>query len=178
MPTKKTTPKKRVKNPPMYAAPISDLETEFALHVLRGTGNVDESLHDRIAHAARICGMTEDQGKRCFNRKDVKRWMEDHKRREAEVLVQMEVRAIRKKGIGRAELLAHFDRLASMDPERTRGSITGQVAAAVAAATMLGFMTVLKQNPDDLFKGRTAEELKEFARTGRFHKTIEGETRH
>lgn len=166
-------PSKRVN--PRYRPPISDLETEFALFVMRGTGNIDETQVERIAYAARMCGLTEEQGRRTYGRAHVQEFMRAHKRREAEVLVEMEVRSLRKKGIGKAEVLAHLDRLASIPPERTRNSISGQVHAAVAAATILG-LNIAPRDPDKLFAGRTPEELRAFANTGKFPKTIEGET--
>lgn len=172
MPTKKAPTKRKA---PRYAAPITDLETEFALHVLRGTGNIDDTDTARIQFAARLCGLSEDQGRRAFARKQVSQFMKDHKRREAEYLVQMEVRSLRKKGIGKAEVLAHLDRLAAIDPERTRGSIEGQVKAAQAAATILG-LNVAPRDPDSFFKGRSLEEMDYYAKHGTFQKTIEGET--
>jgi hypothetical protein len=170
---KKKSPTKR--KAPRYSAPITEVETEFALYILRGTGDPDDTDTARIQYAARMCGLSEDQGRRAFARKQVTAFMLAHKRREGEILAQMEVRSLRKKGIGKAEVLAHLDRLAAIDPERTKGNIDGQVKAAQAAATILG-LNVAPRDPDKFFEGRTTEEMAYYAMHGKFQKTIQGDT--
>jgi hypothetical protein len=157
-----------------YRPAITDLEIEFCLLVLRGSGNVDETDEQRIAWAARMAGMEESAGRRVWNRKPVREYADNHRRRMAEVLAQMEAR-LHRKSIGKAEILAHLDRLASIDPERTKGTITGQVGAMMQASSILG-LNIAPKDPDELFKGRSLDEIKEYARTGKFARTIEGNT--
>ncbi len=79
------------------------------------------------------------------------------KKLQAEEIVQMakvKVRAMRKVNICRATIEARLMELAMMDPEKTKGSVDGQVKALNTLATRFGY-----GHETDPTEGMTPEEL-------------------
>jgi hypothetical protein len=86
-------------------------------------------------------------------------------------MVKEEVRRLKRQGYMRDDVLGVLYDIATMPPEKTRGSIAGQVSAAVAMGTIMG-LVVSPRDPDSFFKGRTEEEIAHFAEHGTFAKPV------
>ena len=91
---------------------------------------------------------------------------------QAEEIVQMarvKVRSMRALKIGRPEIERRLMELANMDPEKTKGTIDGQVKALNTLATRFGY-----GNEKDPTQDMTPEELREMVLRGA--KFIDGKT--
>ncbi|WP_433963612.1 hypothetical protein [Tunturiibacter gelidiferens] len=97
--------------------------------------------------------------------------MENYRDRLMTQMVKEEVRSLRKIGFTREDVLTMLHDLATAPPEKTKGSIMGQVAAIAEMSKVMGLI-VSPRNPDDFFKGRTVEELENYAKYGCFTKPV------
>lgn len=147
---------------------VSQTEMEVAQWYMRGSGSIDETSTDRVAFASRQTGLTNEEATRCLKRKPVIQYMEVFRRRMGEVMVQLDARRMNRK-FGKTEVLAHLDQLASLPPERTGNCIDGQVEALKLMANIMGLLLDTKKGaPDDIFVGRSQEELEYYSQHGRF----------
>lgn len=181
MPSKKAAPpvkkpavmKKPAGKPraPRKEPPITSLEMSFVAYVLNGTGNPNDTQLERIEAAGKRVGYDKTMASRIYHRKPVQKYMDSYRERIMTELVRDEVRAMRKAGYSREDILSMLYDLASLPPEKTKGSIMGQVAAIAEMSKVMGLI-VSPKNPDDFFKGRTEEELANFAAYGTFTKPV------
>lgn len=86
-------------------------------------------------------------------------------------LAKVKVRVMRKVGICRAALEQRLMELANLDPEKTKGSIDGQVKALRTLAEMFGYAK--EQDP---LANKTPDELRQIVSQGA--KLIDGKTGH
>ena len=107
------------KNP--VTDPITDQEIAFAHLILSGTMN------DR--HAAKSAGLNPDTAAYTKAKPRVRDYMVEHRAAVREKLVDQEAEGLRTLNIGRDQILTRLWELARLDPEVTRGSMTGQIKA-------------------------------------------------
>jgi len=91
----------------------------------------------------------------------------------AELIAQRKMARFVRKGITPGSVQERFMELAMMEPERTKGTIEGQVKALRSLAEMMG---LLGHNQEDPLKNKSVDELKEYVRTFAA-KTINAEPR-
>jgi hypothetical protein len=99
--------------------PITDQEIAFARLVLSGT------MTDQRAGEA--VGLSPNTAAYIKSKPRVRAYMLEHRTRQQQQLVEQETEGLRRLNLGREQVLARLWEIANMSPERTRGSITGQV---------------------------------------------------
>lgn len=172
MTTKKATkpkPATKPRNGPRKEPPLGQNETLFAHLVMKGDGTTSTNSSNRIAEAGKKCGYTAEEANRVFHRKPVQKYIEGYRDDLRKQMVKEEVRILMRQGYTREDVLTILHDLAKTPVEKTKGSIVGQVAAAEAMGKILGLVFAPK-NPDDLFKGRSEEEMLHYAEHGSFSK--------
>ena len=107
------------KNP--VTDPITNQEIAFVHLILAGTMN------DR--RAAKAAGLNPDSAAYTKAKPRVQAYMADHRAAVEEKLVNQEVEGLRKLSLSRDQILTRLWELATLNPEATRGSISGQVKA-------------------------------------------------
>jgi len=88
---------------------------------------------------------------------------------EIKELAKTKVRRMRKVGICKANIEQQLMHLMMMDPEKTKGTVDGQVKAASLLLDKCGY-----GREEDPLKGKTPEELRQIVSHG--HRLIEGKT--
>lgn len=174
MPTKKAVkpkPAPQKRRAPKQVPPITDGEMLFAQLVMKGTGNPSATNLQRIEHAAGPAGMTREEGRRAFERKPVQAYMTKYREQMLALTIREDMRVLKRKKYTKDDVLDILHDLATMDPDRTKGTITGQVAAAQEMSRVLNLVAQVR-NPDELFKDRSVEELDTFAKYGTFTKPV------
>ena len=111
---------------------ITDQEIAFARLVLSGT------MTDR--DAAQAVGLNPDTAAYTKSKPRVRAYMIEHRAAVQQQLVEQEAEAARQLNLGREKVLARLWEIANLDPEMTRGSITGQVRALSMIVAMQGFI--------------------------------------
>jgi hypothetical protein len=101
--------------------PITDQEIAFARLVLSGTMN------DR--RAAEAVGLHPDSAAYTKSKPRVRDYMVEHRAAVQQQLVEQDTQELRRLNLGRDRILARLWEIANLNPEMTRGSITGQVKA-------------------------------------------------
>ena len=123
--------------------PITDQEIAFAHLLLSGTMN------DR--QAAEAAGLNPTTAAYTKSKPRVREYMEQHRAAVTEKLVNQEAEGLRKRNMEREQIQARIlDRLwelASLPPEATKGSITGQVKAVGMIAAIEGLLPNRIPNP-------------------------------
>lgn len=160
----KPEPKRRA---PRKEPPLSQHEVLFCHLVMKGDGSTKINQTQRIVDAGKKCGYTAEESSRVYHRKPVQKYIEVYRERMMVEMVKSEVRLLHSKGYTRDYVLSRLDELSQIPVEKTRGSISGQVAAAEAMGRILGLDQPLK-NPDKFFEGRTIEEMRYYAEHGVF----------
>jgi hypothetical protein len=112
--------------------PITDQEIGFAHLLLSGTMN------DR--QAAEAVGLNPTTAAYTKSKPRVREYMDQHRAAVSEKLIDQEAEGLRRLNIGRDQILARLWELASLHPEATKGSITGQVKAVAMIATIEGLL--------------------------------------
>jgi hypothetical protein len=158
-PGKRRAPKKK--------PPLTDAEILFCHRMLKGSADLKATQTERIEAAGEAAGYTKVEALRLYHTIPIQKYIEGYRADLRAEMIREEVRTLKRKGYTREDVLAHLDRLATIPPEKTKGSITGQVSAAEAMGKILG-LVVAPKNADDLFKGRTEQELEHFAAHGTF----------
>jgi hypothetical protein len=170
MPSKKVA-KKEVKpaarRAPRKEPPITEMETLFCNLVMKGTGDPNASQLERIEAAGAKVGFSKPMASKVYHRKPVQAWITKYRDRMMTEMVREEVRVLRRAGFTREDILTLLHDLASVPPERTKGSIAGQVAAVAEMAKVMGIQ-VAPRDPDAFFKGRTEAEIACYAEHGVF----------
>lgn len=175
MTTKKAATKKEAKKEvpagqrraPRKEPPVSEMEILFCHLVMKGSSDPKASQIERIEKAGAKMGYTAVEASRVYHRKPVLAYLEKYRERLMVEMVREEVRQLRRAGFTREDVMTILHELAMTPVEKTRGSIAGQVAAAGEMAKILG-LGIVPKNPDDLFKGRSVEELAHYAEHGTF----------
>jgi hypothetical protein len=162
-PAKRRAPKKE--------PPIAETEILFCHLVLKGTGDPSATNLDRIEAAGAKVGYTKAMASKVYHRKPVQAWLEKYRERLMVEMAREDVRQLRRGGFTREDVLTLLHDLATMSPDKTKGSITGQVAAAAEMGKIMG-LVVAPRDPDSFFKGRTEEEIAHFAEHGTFTKPV------
>jgi hypothetical protein len=165
MTTKKATTQKDLK----YSPPLSDKEILFAHLVTKGTGDPDMSQSKRIEAAGVRVGWDKATSIRVFNRKEIHKWCDNYRENEQAELIRGDIRMLRRNGFTREDVLTLLHDLATTPVEKTKGSIDGQVSAAAEMGRIICPVATPK-NPNEIFKGRSEEELEHFALHGTFSK--------
>jgi hypothetical protein len=163
----KSTAKPGARRAPRKEPPITDTEIAFCHLVLKGTGKPNATQLERIEIAGAKVGFDKSLASRVYHRKPVQKYIEDYRQRTMLELAREEVRTMRQRGFTREDILALLHDLATIPPEKTKGSITGQVAAVEEMARVMG-LQVAPRDPDSFFKGRTEEEIAYYAEHGAF----------
>ena len=112
--------------------PITDQEIAFARLVLSGT------MTDR--QAAEAVGLNPDSAAYTKAKPRVRAYMLEHRAAVQQQLVQQEADGLHRLNLDREQVLAHPWEIANLSPERTRGSITGQVKALSMIVAMQNFI--------------------------------------
>jgi hypothetical protein len=112
--------------------PITDQEIAFARLVLSGT------MTDR--QAAESAGLHPDSAAYTKSKPRVRAYMLEHRAAVEQQLVQQEADGIRRHTLDRQQVLDRLWELAKLNPDLTRGSITGQVKAISMIIAMLNFI--------------------------------------
>jgi hypothetical protein len=112
--------------------PITDQEIAFARLVLSG------AMTDR--RAAEAVGLNPDSAAYTKSKPRVRAYMLEHRAAVQQQLVQQEVEGLRRLNLDREQVLARLWEIANLSPDRTRGSITGQVKALSMIVAMQNFI--------------------------------------
>src|SRR6204780_4493850 len=112
--------------------PITDQEMSFARLVLSG------AMTDR--HAAEAAGLKPDSAAYTKSKPHVRAYMLEHRAAVQQQLVQQEADGLRRLNLEREKVLDRLWEIASLSPEMTRGSITGQVKALSIIIAMQNFI--------------------------------------
>ena len=118
------------KNP--VTDPITNQEIAFVHLILAGTMN------DR--RAAKAAGLNPDTAAYTKAKPRVQAYMVEHRAAVEEKLVDHEVQGLRKLNLSRDQILTRLWALANLNPEATRGSITGQVKAMSMIVALEGLI--------------------------------------
>jgi hypothetical protein len=169
------TTKKAVKpahrRPPRKEAPLTEKDVLFCHLIMKGLPDPKATQLDRIEAAGVKVGYTKSLASKVYHRKPVQAWLEKYRERLMVEMAREEVRQLRRAGYTRDDVLTILHDLATMPPERTKGSITGQVLAGAEMGKIMG-LVVAPRDPDSFFKGRTEEEIAHFAEHGTFTKPV------
>ncbi len=155
MPAKKAAKKAaKTRRPRAAKAPsipvLSNTETWFC-HRYIELGSVKD--------AAESLGLSEAEGQGLFSRPQVRKYLDSYQTLFIEKMAEARVATLMRKGINRDSIADRYMLLASMPPERTKGSIDGQVDALRAVTELLG----IKFDPAKLpgiLAAMTEDELK------------------
>jgi hypothetical protein len=131
---------------------ITDQEIAFARLVLSGT------MTDR--DAAQAVGLNPDTAAYTKSKPRVRAYMIEHRAAVQQQLVKQETEAARQRNLGREKVLARLWEIASLNPEMTRGNITGQVRALTMIVAMEGFI------PERRFGASSQQRASELAAAG------------
>ena len=118
------------KNP--VTDPITNQEIAFVHLILAGTMN------DR--RAAKAAGLNPDSAAYIKAKPRVQAYMIEHRAAVEEKLVDQEVDGLRKLSLSRDQILTRLWELATLNPEATRGSISGQVKAMSMIVALEGLL--------------------------------------
>jgi hypothetical protein len=119
---------------------ITDQEIAFARLILAGT------MTDR--DAAQAVGLNPDTAAYTKSKPRVRAYMIEHRAAVQQQLVNQETEAARQRSLGREKVLARLWEIASLNPEMTRGNITGQVRALTMIVAMEGLsLSVASEHP-------------------------------
>ena len=140
----------------------SKLEMAFA-HVVLG------QRHRNLEEAAVKLGLKPSQGRAMGERPRIRKYMAAYVQHYMERMAAKEVQLIVDGGITRDRIARRLMELADMAPKDTRFTINGQVDAALGAARILGY-DMQPRNVDDFFKGKTDEQIANYAAYGTFEK--------
>jgi hypothetical protein len=131
---------------------ITDQEMAFARLILSGT------MTDR--DAAQAVGLNPDTAAYTKSKPRVRAYMIEHRAAVQQQLVKQETEAARQRNLGREKVLARLWEIASLNPEMTRGNITGQVRALTMIVAMEGFI------PERRFGASSQQRASELAAAG------------
>jgi hypothetical protein len=112
--------------------PITDQEIAFARLVLSG------AMTDR--QAAEAVGLNPDSAAYTKSKPRVRAYMLEHRAAVQQQLVQQEAAGLRRFNLDREQVLTRLWEIANLNPEMTRGSITGQVKAISIIVAMQNFI--------------------------------------
>jgi hypothetical protein len=112
--------------------PITDQEMAFVHNVLSG------AMTDR--QAAEAVGLNPDSAAYIKSKPRVRAYMREHRAAVQQQLVQQEADGLRRLSLDRETVLARLWEIANLSPERTRGSMTGQVKALSMIVAMLNLI--------------------------------------
>jgi hypothetical protein len=118
---------------PRVTDPITDQEMAFARLILSGT------MTDR--QAAEAAGLNPDTAAYTKAKPRVRVYMLEHSAAVRAKLVDQEAEALRKRNIGRDQILARLWELAHVSPETTKGSIAGQIKAMSMIVAIEGLIS-------------------------------------
>jgi hypothetical protein len=157
MVAKKSHKKKR---PVLEGAPLTNVEIAFC-HAVLGQEKTDP------AAAAKGLGMTPHAGTILYKRPNVQEYLRVYNAAFMERMASKEVERLYSEGITRETLARRFWALGSLPPERTKGSIQGQVEALDALSGLLGFK-IAPRDMDKYFEGKSDEQIRNFLNYGTF----------
>ncbi|HEV2709137.1 MAG TPA: hypothetical protein VGU67_02890 [Edaphobacter sp.] len=160
----KAAPKRRA---PRKEPPITETEVLFCHLVMKGIGNPNATQLERIESAGAKVGFDKTLASRVYHRKPVQAWIASYRDRMMTEMVREEVRVMKRAGFTREDILTLLHDLATIPPEKTKGSIAGQVEAVAEMAKVMGIQ-VAPRDPDAFFKGRTEAEIACYAEHGVF----------
>ena len=112
--------------------PITDQELAFARLVLSG------GMTDR--QAAEAAGLHPDSAAYTKSKPRVRAYMLEHRATVQQQLVQQDVDEQHRRSLDREQVLNRLWEIANLSPDKTRGSITGQVKALEMIAAMENFI--------------------------------------
>lgn len=152
---------------PRKTAPLTERDIQFCHLVMKGLPDPKATQLDRIEAAGAELGYSQAESSNLYHRKPVQAYMAKYRDKMMMQMVREEVRLLRRQGFTREDVLTILYDIALLPPERTRGSLSGQVAALAAMSNVMGLVTS-PRNAHEFFKGRTEEELEHFALHGCF----------
>ncbi|MGP8269098.1 MAG: hypothetical protein ACLQLH_03445 [Terracidiphilus sp.] len=136
---------------------LSDLEKAFCL--LAETKGITE--------AAIKLGLSAADARELQKRGTVKRYQESYRKAFLKEMARAEVRRIVKLNVTREDIVSGLYSLAIIPPDSTKGTILGQVNAYNSLSELLG-LKLTARDADNFFKGKSPEELENYARHGSF----------
>lgn len=143
---------------------ITDQEMYFA-HLIRKGNGMD------VAAAAEHIEMPLEHATELVESTRFKEYQAAYTKMFAHELAQREANEFMQYEISRAAFANLALNLARIQPDRTKGSIVGQVEALKLAAHLAQFLGP-SSDPDKFFSGRTEEEMRYYADHGRFPEDV------
>lgn len=161
MASKKSTPappkkKRETKKKPPVVPPVTQTEAAFCHLIIQGKTPEE---------AAEWLGCTAADAQTWQQRPSVRQYIESYRKVFVEKMAEAEVARLVRKQITRESIAEQFMSLALLPPERTRGSVDGQVRALEAVSTLLGLKFDPKLLPAQL-QGLTDEQLEAYGKGG------------
>lgn len=131
-------------------------------------------IHLAIAHgeqeAASKLNLTKDQVLGFLKTKVVQDYLKQYRHQFLREMARYEVNRITQYPVSREDVVGRLLSLALTPPDETRGNIEGQVEALSTISEILG-MKFSPRDADAYFSGKSPEQLKNYARYGKFDPT-------
>lgn len=151
MPAAKKTAKRKLAPVPMLNA----METFFChAYIERG----------KVREAGEAVGLSEVEADAYMQRATVRRYLENYRSKFQDIMAQAEANRLLRKKITRDTIAEQYLYLATMPPERTKGSVEAQVKALDSLVTLLGLKVDPAKLPEAL-RNMTDEQLAAYAGT-------------
>lgn len=119
------------------------------------------------AAAAKGIGLTPHAGTILYKRPHIQQYLSVYNSAFMERMAEKEVGKLFDEGISRDSIARRLWALGSLPPERTKGSINGQVEALGELSTLLGF-AIAPRDMDKYFEGKSDEQIRNFLNYGSF----------
>jgi hypothetical protein len=146
--------------------PISEQEMAFChLLITRNAKNRTE------AQCAEMAGFPPKSANVLKRKPRIQQYLMIYQTQFAAMMAQQEVDKMLALDIDRSALVRKLWMLANITPERTRGTITGQVDAIEQIAGMLGYQ-IEPRNMSKFFDGKTDEQVKNYLDYGSFEAPV------
>lgn len=155
------------KKPPRNGRPPSILtlthKDRVFLHLALKVGEEAAACELNIEH---------DYARKLVNRKVVRDYLESYRMMLLKHLAAYEMSQILKFPVTRDDLIGRLFTLSNFAPQETNGTIDGQVKAIQGIATLLG-LEFTQRDADNFFKGKSVDQIRNFAKYGDFEKPKE-----
>lgn len=114
-----------------------------------------------VKAAADRMGISELEGESMLRRPNVRKYLETYQAVFTAKMADAEVSKLMRKGITRETIAEQYMLLSMMPPERTKGSIDGQVEALSNLVDLMGLKFDTKDLPA-MLRGMSADQLREY----------------
>jgi len=151
---KASRPRKAVRG----ATILTEQEKTF-IHLSMATGE---------EKAAATLGLQPDAVAKLKKSKPVQDYLKQYRHHFLREMARYELNRITRLPVSREDVVGRLLALALTPPEETKGTIDGQVEALSTISEILG-LKFTARDADSFFKGKSVEELRNYALTGDFH---------